>query len=256
MKRIWILLICCLVSAVVVSQPKIIDKIPLKYPVDPALPTNLFSRYDSHLDLKFDGEHYQLGNLWSLAYAFNKKHQLSGNALLAYNGRGRALGIGDIELNYMGLSRLDTNAFFRAFGVTASLQLPTGIYDKYLGIGAIRFTPGVIATFQLSNRFYINPEAKYIFTSEVVQNNETRPKHGEWHGYTGAVRFIYKPTHAQWLWVTPRITTDNINNNQPEFELEFLYGVKVLNRLGFTGYVNPNFTTGSLDLQFVNSIYF
>jgi hypothetical protein len=254
--RNWLLYIVFAVMAVPAwAQPKIVDKIPLKHPVDPALPTNLFSRYDSHLDIQFDSEYHQLGNLWSIGYAFNDRHQVSGNALLAYNGRSRALGIGDIELNYFGLAHKDTNAFVSALGGQLSVQMPTGIYDVYLGIGAFRFTPSVLATLQFSKRFYMLPEAKYIFTTSTVQKGGKRPEQPAMNGYTGLVRLIYKTTEAQWLWITPIVTTNNAQK-PAEFELEALYGVKVLNRLGFTAYVRRNFTTQYFQFQFVNAIYF
>lgn len=81
MKKKYFIILIFLISGSAHAQ--VLDFIKNNSVVDPSNPTSLFTRYDSHFDLRFDSKDYHLGNLWSLAYAFNNKHQISANALLA-----------------------------------------------------------------------------------------------------------------------------------------------------------------------------
>ncbi len=134
--------------------------------------------------------------------------------------------------------------------------IPSGSYVNGLGIGALRITPGVIANFKLSERFFMLPELKYIYTSKVLQSVPDMPVNKSMHGVDASFRIVFKTTKDSWLWLTPALTSFDIENSNTEFELELLYGVKLLNRIGLTAYFNRNFTTNSYNFQFINSIYF
>lgn len=239
------------------AQAQLMEKIKTRSSGgDPANPTSLFTRYDSHFDLRFDSQYYQVGNLWSLAYAFNPKHQVGANALLAYGSQSNNLGIGDTEIGYSTLPLLDTNAFLSALGFRMEVLIPTGNFDKNMGIGAVRVTPGVIANLTFTDRFFILPELKYIFTSKVLQSVQEGYENSIKHGYNASLKVVFKPTKESWIWVTPALTTFDLSKSSAEFELELLYGVKILNRVGLTAYFKRNFTTNTYVFQFINAIYF
>ena len=254
MKWLGILVLLIISSTV---QAQLMDKIKTRSGGgDPANPTSLFTRYDSHFDLRFDSKYYHIGNLWSLAYAFNKKHQVGANALLAYASKSNKLGIGDIEIGYATMPFLDSSAFLSAFGFRMEVLLPTGSYADDLGIGALRITPGVIANFKFADRFFMLPGLKYIFTSKVLQNVPEGTVNNSMHGLDASLIVVFKTSKNSWLWLTPAVTTFDIANSGTDFELAILYGVKLLNRIGLTAYFNRNFGTNAYDFQFINSIYF
>ena len=239
------------------AQAQLMEKIKTRSKGgDPANPTSLFTRYDSHFALRFDSKFYHIGNLWSLAYAFNKKQQVGANALLAFSSKSDKVGIGDIELRYATMPYLDSSAIFSAFGFNLVAQLPSGSLANDLGIGAFRITPGVIANFKFTKWFFIVPDLRYIFTSKIVQSVPESTVNNSLHGIDAAMRFVFKPTKSSWLWLTPALTSFDLSNSTTDFELEILYGWIILNRIGLTASFSRNFTTDAYLFQFINSIYF
>jgi|LGVF01.1.fsa_nt_gb hypothetical protein len=166
------------------------------------------------------------------------------------------LGIGDLEIGYSTMPLLDSTAFSSALGFNLLVQVPTGNYINNLGIGAMRITPGVIANLKLSDRMSILPELKYIFTSKILQDVPEMAVNKSMHGYDASLKLVFKPTSKSWFWLTPALTTFDFENSSSEFELEILYGVVLLNRIGLSAYFNRNFTTNAYNFQFINAIYF
>jgi hypothetical protein len=238
------------------AQAQLMDKIKTRSGGDPGNPTDLFTRYDSHFDLRFDSKNYQIGNLWSFAFAFNNKHQVNANAPLAFSSQSNKLGMGDTEIGYATMPLLDSTAFLSALGFRMQVSIPTGSYSNNLGIGAVRLNPGIIANFKLSERFFMLPELKYIYTSKVLQSVPDMTVNRSMHGFDSSFKIVFKTTKDSWLWLTPIVTTFDLENSNPEFELEILYGVKILNRIGLTAYIRNNFNTDTYIFQFINSIYF
>lgn len=254
MKKFGIIALILLIS--ISAQAQMMDKIKSRSGGDPANPTDLFTRYDSHFDLRFDSKYYFIGNLWSFAYAFNPKYQVSANALLAFSSESNTLGMGDMEIGYSSMPLLDTNSFLSALGYRIEFLIPTGNYNKSLGIGALRVTPALIANLTFNDRFFMLPGLEYIFTSKVLQDVPSTQVNDAMHGFGASIKLVYKPTIDSWIWLTPAFTTFDVSNSSSEFELEILYGVKLLNRIGLTAYFKRNFATNAYIFQFINSIYF
>jgi hypothetical protein len=234
---------------------QLLDRIKLKKEVDPSLPTNLFTRYDSEFDVQINESTYTVGNIWTFGYAFNDCNFVAANASLAYYERSQAFGIGDIELAYTHLIKLDTLAFVNAAGFKLQALLPTGNYEKFMGLGSVRVMPTFFATLKLSPKFYVLPEAGYLYTSKTVSETMTQPNNADMHGYFVSTKFIYKLNLNTYLWVTPMLGSERFAD-EPEVSLEVVYGAKILNRFGLTFIVRPNFTTRAMEFKVGNSIFF
>ena len=252
-KKYGIILILWISGSV---QAQIMEKIKTRSGGDPGNPTDLFTRYDSHFELSFDSKTYLVGNLWSFAYAFTNKYQVNANAPMAYSGQSNKFGLGDTEIGFASMPLLDSTALVSALGYKLQLTIPTGSYANNLGIGAVRVAPSIIANFKISERFFLLPEFKYFYTSKILQSVPDMTVNNSMHGLDASFKVVFKTTKNSWLWLTPALTTFDISTSSADFELEILYGVKLLNRVGLTAYFRNNFNTGTYIFQFINSIYF
>ncbi len=238
------------------ATAQLMDKIKTRSGGDPAIPTDLFTRYDSHFEASFDAETYLVGNIWSIAFAFNNKYQVNANAPLAYSGKSNKFGLGDAELGFVSIPLLDSAAFLTALGYKLQVSIPTGSFNNNLGIGAFRVAPAIIANFKFSEKFYLLPEFIYFFTSKVLQSVPDLPSNSDQHGLDASIKMVYKPTDNSWIWLTPSLNTFDLADSNTDFELEVLYGVKLLNRVGLTAYIRNNFDNNTFIFQFTNSIFF
>lgn len=197
--------------------------------IDPSKPSNLYTRLSNNAEYTFRKGNNTYGYRASFVWASkNGAHAAYIELPLLVSSASGAFGPGDMRFRYFWFPYKDYSRKPSAFGLTMDTYAPTGSYDRGLGSGRWRVSPGIYTGF-VFGKFSTFPIFSYLYTSANERVKIPTASNKDMNGMTVQSICVFNMNGKSYLDCTPAfLLNDFTDASKNDFRIEgnYLYMIK------------------------------